>query len=90
MPRCRRLGDDGGWRGAERQEQKRDEAPSHGPHHTGQGLRRRAEIAVLRFKREQIAMLEEENVTDPARLHADLGTAREPCGEGRRRLLGGS
>jgi len=35
-------------------------------------------------------MLEEENVTDPARLHADLGTAREPCGEGRRRLLRGS
>jgi len=90
MPRCRRLGDDGGWRGAERQEQERDEAPSHGPHHTGQRLRRRAEIAVLRFTREQIVMLEEENVTDPARFHADVGMAREPFGEGLGRLLGGS
>jgi len=35
-------------------------------------------------------MLEEENVTDRARFHADVGVAREPFGEGLGRLLGGS
>ena len=32
----------------------------------------------------------EENVTDRARFHADVGVAREPFGEGLGRLLGGS
>ncbi len=35
-------------------------------------------------------MLEEENVTDPARFRADVGMAREAFGEGLGRLLGGS